>query len=571
MTNGVHKAVENSNQYSSYQQSRDLYDRTLNDDADAENDRHMMKPSALSLSVQDEEVAAQSCETESASCAMITISVATYWLFVSLIPIYNKFYFRKDLYPFPIATAGIQLGVVAVVLAIWNISQHYYDDYAIKKTKYHNNSMMILQQVALDSPSRRDQQTASRSGNETSNVPLNATNVNISDGDDGTRIDLNRTTNLINSASTPSWILDEHFLWKMKWCTPIGILFGLKYGVTNLGLHLLPAPTHLLLQSTDLVWTVLGAWIINNEHVTNLELCCLCCCVMGSVILSWQLHVNEHSHTHVDDSSSENLLPHNGAPSSISPSSTSLIFALGINLLSPMLLGLCISTLRLACCELMRPNNRVNGTVSSVELTSIKLVISSLVAIVLATVFETHVLMDVDENSCGSSDAGALMIHCSLAPPWWEAFYFLTSSTTKAGVIGGAMLIAIFQVNCTYLTYLTSAVSVGLVGQVKIIPQWIVAAIFATATSDFTLQPRNIAGAFLIMISAAAFAMSKSWRGDSNRGNGSVSNDGLLPENHHGPVFTNNGSQVASAYDENKSLLDAVGPDSSQGTSYALQ
>ena len=59
--------------------------------------------------------------------------------------------------------------------------------------------------------------------------------------------------------------------------------------MTNLGLHLVPAPTHLLLQSTDLVWTVLSAWFINGEIVTPAEMLCLVGCVAGSVVLSWQI------------------------------------------------------------------------------------------------------------------------------------------------------------------------------------------------------------------------------------------------------------------------------------------
>jgi hypothetical protein len=45
-----------------------------------------------------------------------------------------------------------------------------------------------------------------------------------------------------------------------------------------------------------------------------------------------------------------------------------------------MLLGLFIGALRWACCELMKLDNRVQGTVSAVELTTLKLTIWLLVA-----------------------------------------------------------------------------------------------------------------------------------------------------------------------------------------------
>ena len=378
-------------------------------------------------------------------CSIIAGSVLVYWIFVSLIPVYNKYFFQKDLFPYPIATAGLQLGCVSILLAVWNTLEHCY--YV---------------------GSRRDNDTL---------------------------------------LTTPtSWIGGPHLIWKLQWCAPIGVLFGLKYGVTNLGLHLVAAPTHLLLQATDLVWTVLSAWIINRERLSMVELGCLAGCIAGSFVLSWHhLHPNsddemskheygETNATLAEAAASSELLSHNITGSHSTPYAG--VFAIFINLLSPMLLGLCIATLRLACCELMRPDNRVAGKISAVELTTLKLWISSLVALLLANTFERG-----DASNEGNEVA---------LQPWWQAFLTLPW-TTKVGVMGGSVLIAIFQVNCTMLTHLTSAVSVGLVGQGKIIPQWIIATIFATATMKYKIQGYNLLGAFLIMTSAATFAGSKFW------------------------------------------------------------
>eukprot|EP00523_Entomoneis_sp_CCMP467_P007461 CAMPEP_0168740490 /NCGR_PEP_ID=MMETSP0724-20121128/12013_1 /TAXON_ID=265536 /ORGANISM="Amphiprora sp., Strain CCMP467" /LENGTH=478 /DNA_ID=CAMNT_0008787941 /DNA_START=183 /DNA_END=1619 /DNA_ORIENTATION=- len=372
-------------------------------------------------------------------------SVGIYWFFVSLIPVYNKFFFRKDLYPFPIATAGIQLAVVAVFLAVWNVAQHYQQQTTTGACRNHSYRQLQLGQQA-----------------ESDDV-----------------------------SSPRSWILGSHLLFKLKWCFPIGFLFGLKYGVTNWGLHLVPAPTHLLLQSTDLVWTVLGAWWINQERIRPLESVCLLGCIVGSFVLSWNHIMKQHEE--------QQLLHDAGTDSSMTTEDDSLsnalgapLFAIGINLLSPMLLGLCLSTLRLACTELMRSDNCLRGTVTSVELTSIKLFMSSTVATLLAMLLE---------------------------PGWWQAFCDLEAST-RYGVLCGAVLIACFQVNCTYLTHLTNTVSVGLVGQVKIIPQWIVATIFATEISkDFHLQTQNVVGAILICVSAAAFCWSSTHHPPNNNNN----------------------------------------------------
>lgn len=351
---------------------------------------------------------------------MVAGSVLIYWLFVSVIPVYNKHYFQQTLYPYPIATAGIQLGVVSLLLALLNSVQHY----------VFPPHQPLYQRRISSSASARDGMGSSES--------------KIGGVEDECR---------------HSWIFGPHFWWKVKWCFPIGALFGLKYGCTNLGLHLVPAPTHLLLQSTDLVWTVLGAWWINGEVVSVIEMFCLGTCVVGSMVLGWQLEESSLA-----------------AP----------VFAIVVNLISPMLLGVCLATLRLACTELMRPDNRVGGTVSAVELTAIKLIVSSAVGLALACIMEGG-----DETK----------------PSWWAAFFQL-AQTTRWGVMGGAILISVFQVNCTFLTFLTSAVVLGLVGQVKIIPQWLLAAFSASRTSNFKIHSMNSVGAFLIMASAGAFALS---------------------------------------------------------------
>ncbi|CAB9517513.1 expressed unknown protein [Seminavis robusta] len=413
-------------------------------------------------------------------CTVVAASVFVYWLFVSLIPVYNKFFFQKSLYPYPIATAGIQLGVVAILLGILNTLQHCYRQHIARTSRIPSTSTSTNHEAGDGNP--MNLRTYYQS------IPEQPSTVGIS-------VDSSTTTTSDTTINNEdSWIGGPHLLWKLKWVTPIGFLFGLKYGVTNLGLHLVAAPTHLLLQATDLVWTVLSAWLINRERLNAVEVGCLLGCIAGSAVLSWhQLHNNNSYHENElkDGNHDESLTSHPGW------------FAIIINLLSPMLLGLCIATLRLACCELMRPDNRVRGTVSAVELTTLKLVISASVALLLACVLEGG---DMDANA----DQTTQLYHHAPRVSWSDAFGELPLST-KLGVMGGAILIAVFQVNCTALTYLTSAVSVGLVGQVKIIPQWIVATIFAMTTSKFTLQRDNLIGAFLIMASAAAFAGSKFW------------------------------------------------------------
>ena len=218
-------------------------------------------------------------------CA-VTLSVLTYWIFVSLIPVYNKFFFQKSLYPYPVATAGIQLGVVSLLLGLLNILQHVLWVHCWGRNAspchQHDNNRHII-------PATNEQGDSTTT---TTNTPIITTT---------------------HIPSTGSYILGPHFFWKMKWCFPIGFLFGVKYGVTNLGLNMISAPTHLLLQSTDLVWTVLGAWWINGEWIDWTEMMCLAACVAGSIVLGWQVSEDE--------------------------SIKAPVYAIVINLISPMFLG----------------------------------------------------------------------------------------------------------------------------------------------------------------------------------------------------------------------------------------
>lgn len=285
----------------------------------------------------------------------------------------------------------------------------------------------------------------------------------------------------------PSCIFGPNFLWKLYIIFPVGFLFGLKKAVMNLGLHLIPTPTHLLLQSTDIIWTVLGAWFINGEHTSTLGLICLCGCFVGTVILTVQV-----GRQHSEDGSSTSFT----------------ILAIGVNLISPMLMGLCVATLRSACVELMEEggssrnsrNHRLCGSVGSVELTAIKTAISAIVALLLASIFEGS-RKSVED---GLSDGGD---EIPVTAGWFHAFRNLSSSV-KLDVLGGSLPTLIFQVNCTFLAHLTSTVAVGLVGQLKIIPQWIVAMVFSP-NAQFHMTGPNIFGALVTMTSAVVFAINE--------------------------------------------------------------
>jgi hypothetical protein len=287
---------------------------------------------------------------------------------------------------------------------------------------------------------------------------------------------------------------------------------------------------------------VVGAYLITKERSTCTEVLCLVFCILGSILLSYQILIddknnNSNNRNNANDATGMMMMIMGDSGADSDGSSGTAIFAIVINLTSPILLGLCLATLRLACKELMgNTQNRVRGTVSSIELTCIKLMISSSVAFVLACLHDgpaatttipvvplintTHYDEFTTRTGINDDDDYDTTNNNHNNNTRWYAAFLELSGQTQLGVIGGAVLILIFQVNCTYLTYLTSTIAVGLVGQVKIIPQYIVATVFnhlynmhsSSTRSSISNNTRsstimNGIGAVLIMSSALAFGI----------------------------------------------------------------
>lgn len=341
----------------------------------------------------------------------IGISVVIYCISVSAVPIYNKLVFsgvrvgtgtntqhlRK--YPYPIATAFLQLGFVAICLFLGSVAGH------------------VLRSDRPGATAERGQQD--------------------------------------------SWVLGPHLRYKLRHVAPVGILFGLKYGVTNWGLQLLPVGLHLLLQSTDLLWTVAAARCLNREQPGLFEYMAVVLSSVGSVMIAM------HAVQTIE------------AP----------VVPLLVNLLTPLMLALCIATLRMGAKELFRPDNRLAGTVTPTEFTALKLVLSSLTALALAMLLE---------------HGGAGLDFAPAKAPWWIALGAQPWEGVLAILFGG-IFVLIFQVNLTWLAGLTSAMTVGIVGGMKVVPQWLLNELFNLRVN---LSPLNIGGASFILLSSILYTWS---------------------------------------------------------------
>ncbi|CAK0800883.1 unnamed protein product, partial [Prorocentrum cordatum] len=210
---------------------------------------------------------------------------------------------------------------------------------------------------------------------------------------------------------SPSWLFGPHFWYKLRYSGPAGLCFGLKFSFTNWGLLLVPTATHMLLQSTDLLWTVGCAWLVVGERVGAQEGCAVLLTALGTMLIS------------LDEAT--------------------------------------VAALRRGVKELMRPDNRVGGMLA-VEVTAIKLAVSSLTCLAAACL--------VEGGGLGLSRCAGLRE--GRAEPWWEALAVYPARGVSL-VLLVAVLILVFQVNITWLARLTSAVTVGMVASVKVVPQWL--------------------------------------------------------------------------------------------------
>jgi hypothetical protein len=96
--------------------------------------------------------------------------------------------------------------------------------------------------------------------------------------------------------------------------------------------------------------------------------------------------------------------------------------------------------------------------------------------------------------------------------PFWVAISD-GGSALLLRVLAGALVISLFQVNCTWLAHMTCTLTVGIVSSVKIVPQTLLACLVARlsgapATADFA-QPLGHAGLVTLVLSGAVWAFSR--------------------------------------------------------------
>mmetsp|Transcript_37055 Transcript_37055/g.95700 ORF Transcript_37055/g.95700 Transcript_37055/m.95700 type:complete len:283 (-) Transcript_37055:524-1372(-) len=185
--------------------------------------------------------------------------------------------------------------------------------------------------------------------------------------------------------------------------------------------------THAPLGTSEIVWVVLLAMIINKERPGVLELVAVAVSATGNLVaLSSARTINGP------------FLP------------------LFLNVLAPGVGALCVSTLRHSVVSLFDPSNRLRGTMTKIEFTAIMLTLSSFAALASAMIVES----------------GLFSLHGGMdSNPWWVSLAAYPSRGTML-ILASGILTALFHVSLAWLAWITSATAVGMLGEVKVVPQW---------------------------------------------------------------------------------------------------
>lgn len=239
------------------------------------------------------------------------------------------------------------------------------------------------------------------------------------------------------------------FSWK------VGVLFGLKLGITNLGLKMIEIGPHLLLQSTDIMWTILFAYLMIGERLSFVEGIACFGTSIGSILIAFR--ANERF----------NNLP-----------------GVLVNLTSPILLGLVVIELKRSSKLALEQSSRV-FKMTILEFTAFKLFFSSLSVVPFLLLLE---FASIRSNNLTWSGEPLLNIE-----------FLETKQSLLLFCVGGGIITLFFQLNFTWLVTLTSAVTVGITTGAKILPQFIGSLVF---TQTLDLNPFHLIGSLCIFLSS---------------------------------------------------------------------
>eukprot|EP01116_Phalansterium_solitarium_P000801 TRINITY_DN10658_c0_g1_i1.p1 TRINITY_DN10658_c0_g1~~TRINITY_DN10658_c0_g1_i1.p1 ORF type:complete len:397 (+),score=119.60 TRINITY_DN10658_c0_g1_i1:90-1280(+) len=254
----------------------------------------------------------------------------------------------------------------------------------------------------------------------------------------------------------PSWSCSPGFLWKCKTLILAAIAFAAVMALTNVGLSVISYNTHVLIRASEIAFVVAFAWPINGERPTILGGASLVVLLVGTIIVALDFTQANKSNDPV---------------------------SLTINIASCVASGIFTVLLRRACVKLRERD----PLISVVEISFFKMALATVVLLPFPLIFELDAL-----PLLGRLPHGAIIT-----------------------VAFGVVITAAFQSVGVGLATYALATSVGILGQVKFIPQLALSYvlvsvglsdIFKGGSSLFSPTPLHISGLVLTLLGACGYA-----------------------------------------------------------------
>eukprot|EP00026_Physarum_polycephalum_P007934 Phypoly_transcript_08006.p1 GENE.Phypoly_transcript_08006~~Phypoly_transcript_08006.p1 ORF type:complete len:378 (-),score=37.53 Phypoly_transcript_08006:173-1306(-) len=278
-----------------------------------------------------------------------------------------------------------------------------------------------------------------------------------------------------------SWIGNKNFFWKSLVTLPISIMFALVIALTNISIFNSPLDLHVLLKATNIVWVVIFAWIIEKEKPKVPVMICVVGLITGSVLISYQFSKN-------------NTLK-------------SPVKILLLNLFTFFCEAVMVVVLKKVVVVLQKRE----PTIRAHEITLTKLWQAFL--LLLLPTYLVEGLKGMHALQAGGT------------------VYWL--------VAAGIAITAVYQTTTVGLSFFSLATTLGVLGQITIVPQTILAMLLVKikkSKNPFTFTALHIAGAVLVMLCSVAFGVVRYME---NRKEYAKRRDFLLPKttNAYGTNF----------------------------------
>ena len=266
---------------------------------------------------------------------------------------------------------------------------------------------------------------------------------------------------------------------------PLGVAFGLKLGLTNYGLDLVTVEYHVLLQATAILWTALFGYVVLHEVPTGVS------CVLMGTMIAGQLLLSLHF-------SSE---PH------------ASVLGIAVNLVSPVLEGVCIVFMRFAVTELFPPwitKHRAGQGNASLRRALVpsdcRLDEASdeedLASHADAVIAFTLTKLFVSAMTC--APFAAIKEGFMAATPFWRALIDAREPAVGVLILWGSLLTLLLQSSLVVASLFSLALSLGILCVVKVVPQFVAGEIYKNQSLHPT--PLHLAGIAIILASSVVYA-----------------------------------------------------------------